>query len=59
MCRAVYFVLIVAMLQMFSPACSGWNQSLPEVCLGELLHVELLVCEGGQVDVPDSWEHFT
>ncbi len=33
--------------------------SSPEVGLGELLHVELLVCEGGQVDVTNSWEHFT
>lgn len=33
--------------------------SSPEVCFGELLHVELLICEGGQVDVADGWEHFT
>lgn len=31
----------------------------PEVGLGELFHVELLVCEGGQVDVTNSGEHFT
>lgn len=33
--------------------------SSPEVGLGELLHVELLICEGGQVDVTDGGEHFT
>lgn len=36
-----------------------WLQHLPEVCLGELLHVKLLICERGQVDIADSWEHFT
>lgn len=32
---------------------------LPEVGFGELLHVQLLVCEGGQVDISNSGEHFT
>lgn len=29
----------------------------PEIGLGELLHVELLIREWGQVDVADRWEH--
>ena len=29
----------------------------PEVGFGELLHVELLVCERRQMDVPDGGEH--
>lgn len=32
---------------------------LPEVGFGELLHVQLLICEGGQVDISNSGEHFT
>ena len=31
----------------------------PEVGLGELLHVQLLICEGRQVDIADGWKHFT
>lgn len=31
----------------------------PEVGLGELLHVELLVCERSQVDITNGGEHFT
>lgn len=31
----------------------------PEVGLCELLHVELLVCEGGQVDITNGGKHFT
>ena len=41
------------------PSLARLSPSSPEVGLGELLHVELLVCEGGQVDVTDGGEHFT
>ena len=35
----------------------GGNGASPEVGFGELLHVELLVCERRQVDVADGGEH--
>lgn len=59
MCRAVWFVSIVAIANRYYPLSPEWLKGSPEVCLGELLHVKLLICERGQVDVPDSREHFT
>lgn len=34
-----------------------WGAHSPEVGLGELLHVELLVREGCQVDITNGGEH--
>lgn len=45
--------------RLFPSLPDGQSPSSPEVGLGELFHVELLVCERGQVDVTNSWEHFT
>lgn len=58
--RAACFLSIIAIAKRYYPSAFSWAaQSSPEVCLGELLHVKLLICERGQVDVADSWEHFT
>lgn len=45
--------------RLFPSLPDGQSPSSPEVGLGELFHVELLVCERGQVDITNSWEHFT
>lgn len=39
------------------PFLPSWGRGSPEVGLGELLHVELLIRERGQVDVADRGEH--
>lgn len=31
----------------------------PEIGLGELFHVELLICERGQMDITNGGKHFT